>query len=103
MELNRNQFMMIGLLVLLLGVQFRMVDHFVLNAKASEFVEKKLDKPPTASVAANAPPVQKSNPADANLPTVTNRIVKPPHWLGWCLVSVGGVLVLHSLAMRRPG
>ncbi|MCH7996243.1 MAG: HlyD family secretion protein [Chloroflexi bacterium] len=42
MELNRNQFMMLGVLVLLFGVQFRMVDYFVLNAEASEFVAKKL-------------------------------------------------------------
>ena len=90
MELNRNQFLMIGLLVLLLGVQFRTVDHFVLNAKASEFVEEKLGK-------------KSQTPAGVSAPVVSNRVVRPPHWLGWCLVSVGGVLVLHSLAMKRPG
>jgi hypothetical protein len=97
MELNRNQFMMIGLLVLLLGVQFRSVDYFVLNAKASEFVEKKLGDSPSA----NAAPVAQNTGSDR--PLTTNRVVKPPNWIGWCLLSVGGVLVLHSLAMRRPG
>lgn len=96
MELNRNQFMMIGLLVLLLGLQFRMVDHFVLNAKASQLVEEKLGK----NSAADGTPVALAASNDA---TVSNRVVRPPNWLGWCLVSVGGVLVLHSLAMRRPG
>jgi hypothetical protein len=73
-----------------------MVDHIVLNAKASEFVEKKLknaqsaDSPSLLSVSAPGS-------------TGGTRVVKPPHWLGWCLVSVGAVLVLHSLAMRRPG
>jgi hypothetical protein len=98
MELNRNQFMMIGLLVLLLGLQFRMVDHFVLNAKATEIVEKKLNKNASSEI---TPQVQTAGGGSS--PLVGNRMVKPPHWLGWCLVSVGGVLVLHSLAMRRPG
>ncbi|MCG8585519.1 MAG: hypothetical protein MI757_12480 [Pirellulales bacterium] len=97
MELNRNQFMMIGLLVLLLGLQFRMVDHFVLNAKASEIVDEKLGKRSNAEIT----PVAATATGEA--PAVVNRIVKPPQWLGWCLVSVGGVLVLHSLAMRKPG
>ena len=98
MELNRNQFMMLGVLVLLVGLQFRIVDYFVLNAKASEFVEKKLKG---ESPAEPAPQVQSAGGHIA--PLISGRKVTPPPWLGWCLVSVGGVLVLHSMAMRRPG
>jgi hypothetical protein len=29
--------------------------------------------------------------------------LRPPVWLGYALMSVGGVLMLHSLAMKRPG
>ena len=29
--------------------------------------------------------------------------VEPPSWLGWALVSVGSVLILHSLALKKPG
>jgi hypothetical protein len=38
-------------------------------------------------------------PAAGPLPRKT---VRPPEWLGWCFMSVGGVLILHSLAMPRP-
>ena len=31
------------------------------------------------------------------------ELVVPPEWLGWATVSVGSVLILHSLAMPRPG
>ena len=72
-----------------------MVDHFVLNAKASQLVEEKLGK----NSAADGTPAALAASNDA---AVSNRVVRPPNWLGWCLVSVGGVLVLHSLAMKRP-
>lgn len=32
-----------------------------------------------------------------------DRIYHPPEWLGWMLLSLGGVLVLHSLAMPKGG
>jgi hypothetical protein len=31
------------------------------------------------------------------------KVLQPPEWLGWCLMSVGAVLVLHSLALQKPG
>ena len=31
------------------------------------------------------------------------KVLQPPEWLGWCLMSVGAVLILHSLAMKGPG
>jgi hypothetical protein len=31
------------------------------------------------------------------------KVIQPPEWLGWCMMSIGGVLILHSLAMRKPG
>ena len=38
MEINRNQWFMIGLVILALGIQFRMVQSFVLNEKATEIL-----------------------------------------------------------------
>jgi hypothetical protein len=34
---------------------------------------------------------------------VANHRLKPPKSLGWALVSVGSVLILHSLSLKKPG
>lgn len=31
------------------------------------------------------------------------KTFQPPEWIGWALLSIGAVLVLHSLAMPKPG
>ena len=95
MEINRNQWMMIGLVVLALGIQFRRVDSFVLNQKTTEMIAKRLQKK-DAVATTFVPSFQSSPPA-------SRRVVKPPRWLGFMMISVGVVLVLHSLAMPRPG
>ena len=96
MDLNRNQFFMIGLLLVMLGIQMRMIDSFVLNEKATKFVAKRL-------------PEQQSTTYDraqmyfaAQGPTPLRK-VQPPKWIGYSLLSVGGVLVLHALSMKKPG
>ena len=95
MEINRNQWMMIGLVVLALGFQFRMVDSFVLNEKTTEIIAKRLNK--TDSVATVfVPGLATAAPA-------SQRVIKPPRWLGFMMISVGVVLCLHSLAMPKPG
>jgi hypothetical protein len=93
MEINRNQYFMIGLVVLLLGLQLRTVETYVLNEKASKFVAERL----TPAVADGSAAF-----SSASIPTA-RRTLKPPTWAGYAVMSVGAVLVLHSLAMRRPG
>ncbi len=96
MEINRNQYFMMGLLLLFIGIQLRLVDSYVLTDKATTFLSEHFQKgaDPVADGAtrllrAAGPPMRK--------------IVRPPDWLGWCLMSIGSVLILHSLAMPRPG
>ena len=96
MEFNRNQFFMLGLVLLFLGIQFRAVETFVLNEKASRFLVERFK--PTVADASGA--VQ---PFLAAVGPTPRRTVRPPDWLGWSLLSVGSVLILHSLAMKRPG
>lgn len=96
MELNRNHYFFIGLLILFLGIEFRTVDAFVLNEKTTNFMADKLGRSPVEEGSA----LRTIFPAVGPLPRKT---VRPPQWLGWCLMSVGGVLILHSLSMPKPG
>ena len=97
MEFNRNQFFFLGLVILLLGLQFRMVESFELTPAASRFLAEKTGKVNVASTQNPSPDF------GATAPLVGTQVVRPPEWLGWCLMSVGAVLILHSLAMPKPG
>jgi hypothetical protein len=95
MDLNRNQFFFLGVLVLLIGVQVRYVSAYHLNPKATQFLAERTGKSPTAA-----------SPLFSAMTSVgagPRKVVEPPEWLSWCLISVGAVLCLHSLAMPRPG
>ena len=101
MELNRNQYFMIGLVLLFLGLQFKFVESYVLTDDAAKFVAKRLGKDKPAE---GAGVVSQSFMSVASAsPGAQQRTVQPPAWLGWALMSVGAVLILHSLAMTRPG
>jgi hypothetical protein len=95
MDLNRHQFFFIGLLVLLIGVQFRYVNSFVLNAETTQFLADRTGQSSGVSATVFA--------ATAGTSAGPRKVVQPPEWLSWCLISVGAVLCLHSLAMPRPG
>ena len=99
MDLNRNQFFMAGMVVFLLGIQMRMVEAYVLNEQATQFMASRIQqlKGNDVASAGSLPTI-----FAAQAPVAKHRI-EPPKWLGWTLVSVGAVLVLHSLAMKKPG
>jgi hypothetical protein len=93
MDLNRNQFFFLGLVVLLIGLQVRCVSSYVLNGKTTQFLAERTGNGPSP-VTASFMSMSGSGP---------QKVIEPPEWLGWCLMSVGAVLVLHSLAMKKPG
>jgi hypothetical protein len=99
MEFNRNQFFMAGMLILLLGVQFRAIDTFVLNERTTQVIAQRMQawKQPQMASAGSLPAM-----LAANGPVGNHRLRLPP-WLGWALVSVGSVLILHSLSLKKPG
>jgi len=94
MDMNRNQFFFLGLVVLLAGIQCRCVSAYVLNPDATKFIAERTGQASPATVSFFA-----ANGGSAAGP---RRVVEPPEWLGWCLISVGSVFVLHSLAMSKP-
>jgi hypothetical protein len=96
MDLNRNQFFFIGLVVLLLGIQVRYVSAYVLNPEATRFLAERTGQ-------ASAPAAATFFATTAGTSAAPRKVLQPPEWLSWCLISVGAVLSLHALAMPRPG
>ncbi len=96
MELNRNQVLLTGLLLVFLGLQFRWVESFVLNERTTQFVTERMQQ---AQQGTSPGPLQTAM-ISASPPS--RRTITPPRWLGLSLISIGSVLVLHSLVMPKP-
>ena len=79
MEFNRNQFMMIGVIVLALGVQFRTFESFTLSEKATQFIVARMQETGAAAATTSVIPAV----------SVPRKVLRPPTWLGWSLISVG--------------
>lgn len=95
MDLNRNQFFFLGLVVLMIGLQVRFVSSYTLNPKATKFLAERTGQSTGATAGILA--------MGAGGESGPRKVLQPPEWLGWCLMSVGAVLVLHSLALQKPG
>jgi protein-S-isoprenylcysteine O-methyltransferase Ste14 len=90
-----------GTIILLLGIQFRMVETFVLTPKASHFVEQKLSQRTFASDPYNYSSYpQYDSLLMAGGPGLKKQFT-PPRWLGWAMVSVGAVMLLHGLTLKK--
>jgi len=95
MDITRYHVFLAGAVMVLLGIEFRMVDAFVLTPKATKFLAEQTGHPvvlasATVESVAGAPP---------RLPAQT---IRPPEWVSWFLLSFGAVLVLQSCAMPKP-
>ena len=95
MDINRNQYFLAGLVLLFLGLQFRLIESVDLTPRCVSFLGENSNQ--LAILARSA--VDASNTGQVKAPPKT---VQPPEWLGWALLSLGAVLVLHSMAMKRP-
>jgi hypothetical protein len=97
MDITRNQFFYAGLVLLLLGIQFRMVESFDLNGDLTRLLAEQSNKPLVAMGNAAQSLTQSEKPL------LKPKNIRPPEWLGWSLASAGSVLILHSWAMKKPG
>jgi hypothetical protein len=93
MEFNRNQYFFLGIVIILMGAQLRVVSSYVLTAEATRFLAERTQGSGEGTLFS----------LSTDLGAGPQKVIQPPEWLGWCLMSVGAVLVLHSLAMKRPG
>jgi hypothetical protein len=93
MELNRNHYFMAGMVLLLLGVQLRMVDSYVLNEDSTRLLNSRAESASLTNI----------RPLFQTVAAPSRKVIKPPESLGWALMSIGSVLILHALAMKGPG
>ena len=94
MSLYRNRYFLAGILLILLGIQFRMVHSFVLNEPCTRAL---------ARVSKSTAVAEQSSMTDFILqvhPKPTKRVT-PPRWLGLSLITAGAIVSLHALAIPR--
>ena len=97
MEFNRRHVLMLGVIVFVVGLQFKMFESVVLTESSSRFIAEKLKR------SESTPQTTVNNVLNASTPIpVAKRTIKPPLWIGWAVISAGAILVLHSLAMSGP-
>ncbi len=92
--MNRNRYFLLGILLILLGCQFRMVQSFVLNEPTTRALARVTKTKPVASSDAMSTFLMQVYPHP------TKRI-SPPRWLGLATIAAGAVITLHSVAMPR--
>lgn len=97
MELNRNQYFMIGLVVLFLGIQFYAVHSMVLTPECTKLLAEKTGHPMAATIDA----VDSLSNSGKTVAPSHNVVI--PRWIGCSLIATGAVLVLHAMAMKKPG
>lgn len=95
MQFTRNRYFMTGMLLVMLGIQFRLVQSFVLNEPTTRAITRLSRQNP---IAAHTPSL--SSFLMQAYPTPKKR-VQPPRWLGLAMVAVGAVVALHAMAMPR--
>jgi len=95
MDISRNQYFMVGLIFLFLGIQFRVIESVQLTPEFTQILAERSGHP---LAAVNGAPTTLS----ASAKPAFSKTVIPPEFVGWALMSLGATLILHSMAMRKP-
>ena len=85
------------MVVLLVGIQFRMVHSFVLTPKCTKVLAEKTGHQMAAAIKS----CDEAN-GDNDDTVAPSYPLQFPEWVGYSFLSLGAVLVLHSLAMKKP-
>jgi hypothetical protein len=94
-DFNRNHYFIAGVVVLLVGIQLRMVESYQLNAETTRWLMEHSDDPAVQAVRTATEVVPNVGPQP-------KKTVVPPQWIGWACISLGSVLILHALALPKP-
>lgn len=85
--MNRNHYMALGTVLLLLGLTVFKVETVTLTEDSTRFLAQQMEQPEQTLV--STVPVKKT-------------IAIPP-WPRFLIVSLGAILMLHAVAMQKPG
>ena len=96
MELNRNQFFLIGLVILLIGVQAHYVHSIELTPNTVKLLANKTGHPMSAAINAT------DDMTGSETSVAPSKTLVVPEAFGWSFMSIGAVLVLHAFAMQKP-
>lgn len=93
MDWDRNRYFSLGVILFLLGIQFRMVDSFVLNESSTRALHRFAKH---SQIATNGMAEMYMSVAQS-----PKKMITPPNWLGWVFLTTGAVISLHALAIPR--
>ena len=93
--MDKFKFFTFGLVIILVGIQFRLIDKVTLTPKANERVAR-LHSPEK---------MDKVDKANIIVPTVKipRKPITPPDWFGWMMITCGSVSFFHALMLPKDG
>lgn len=94
MEISRNQWFVIGFIVLFIGIQFRLIHSYTLTSEATKVLAKQMGHPVAAGDEAMASVVGGGT-------SIPGKELVPPEWIGFSLISVGAVIFLLCITQKN--
>ncbi len=92
MDFNRNRYFLIGILLILLGIQFRLVHSVVLNETSTKALSKITKDTQLASQDFATNLYMNTAPSP-------KKTIQTPPWLGYILLTAGGIIFLHAMVL----
>jgi len=85
----RSFFLAIGISMLILGGECLVIEKAVMARKPDP--------------AAEAGPIARTFQATPFAPPPKQRVIRPPDWAAWTLLSAGAVVIIYASTLRRGG
>lgn len=85
--MNRNHYMALGTVLLLLGLTVFKVETVTLTEDSTRFLAQQIEQSEQTLI--STVPVKKT--------------IAIPSWPRFLIVSLGAILMLHAVAMQKPG